>query len=334
MTFAWPALLALLAVVPALAGLYVWLTRRRQRALARYGSFGLAQAGAHRPGAKRHVPPALFLSALTLLIVALARPEAVVNMPRVEGIVILAFDVSGSMAADDLQPTRMEAAKAAARDFVERQPAGVRIGVVAFSDGGLSTQAPTDDTAAILAAINRLSPQRGTSLGSGILAGLNIIAASEAPATSYYSNKNLTPTPVPAPLPAGAHRSAVIVLLTDGENTAPPDPLEAAQAAAERGVRVHTVGIGSPEGAILNIEGFLVRSQLDEATLRQIAQLTGGEYFNATDEATLRGIYQTISPQLVTRPQTMEITSLLAGAGLLMLLAGGGLSMLWLGRLP
>ncbi len=326
MTFIWPALLSLLVVVPALAGLYVWL--------ARYGNFGLAQAGNRRPGARRHLPPALFLSALTMLIVAMARPEAVVSMPRVEGIVILAFDVSGSMAADDLEPTRMEAAKTAARDFVERQPPGVLVGVVAFSDGGLSVQAPTDDQVAILAAINRLAPQRGTSLGSGILAALNTIAASEAPATNYYSNKDLTPTPAPTPVPKGTHKSAVIVLLTDGENTAPPDPLEAAQVAADRGVRVYSVGIGSAEGAILNVEGFSVRSRLDEATLQQIAQLTGGEYFNATDEEELRAIYQTINPQLVVRPQTMEITSLLAGAGLLTLLIGSAFSFMWLGRLP
>ncbi len=334
MSFTWPALLGLLIVAPVLAGLYVWLTRRRQRLLARYGNFGLAPAALRGAGLRRHAPPVVFLIALTVLIVAMARPEAVVSVPRVEGIVILAFDVSGSMAADDLQPTRMEAARAAARDFVERQPPGILIGVVAFSDNGLSTQAPSDDQAEILAAINRLQPQRGTSLGSGILAALNTIAASEAPATNYYRNTESLPTPTPAPVPRGTYKSAAIVLLSDGENTAPPDPLEAAQAAAERGVRVYSVGIGSPEGAILNIDGFSIRSRLDEATLRQIAQLTGGEYFNATDEAQLRAVYQNISPQLALRAEKMEITSLLAGAGLLLMLIGGALSMAWLGRLP
>ncbi len=334
MRFIWPALLSLLIFVPILAGLYVRLIRQRQRTLARFGHFGLTQSSTRRLDARRHVPPALFLSALTLLIVAMARPEAVVSVPRVEGTVILAFDVSGSMAADDLKPTRMEAAKAAARDFVERQPPGVLIGVVAFSDAGLSVQAPSDDPVKILAAINRLTPQRGTSLGSGILAALNAIAASEAPATNYYSNKDLTPTPAPTPGRKGTHKSAAIVLLTDGENTTPPNPLEAAQIAAERGVRVYSVGIGSAEGAVLNIEGFSIRSRLDEATLRQIAQLTGGKYLNATDEAELRAIYQTLSPQLVVRAQTMEITSVLAGAGLLTLLIGSALSMVWLGRLP
>jgi len=334
MSFIWPAFLALLIVIPLLAALYVWWLRRRQRMLARYGSFGLAGAVSQQPGLRRHLPPALFLAALALLIVAMSRPEAIVSLPRVEGTVILAFDVSGSMAANDLEPTRMEAAKVAARDFVERQPPGVLVGVVAFSDGGLSVQAPSDDQVKILAAINRLAPQRGTSLGSGILAALNTIAASEAPATSYYSNKDLTPTPPSTPVAKGAHRSAVIVLLTDGENTAPPDPLEAAQAAADRGVRVYAVGIGSAEGAILNIDGFSIRSRLDEATLRQIAQLTGGAYFNATDAAELRAIYQNINPQFVIRPQAMEVTSLVAGAGLLMLLIGGALSMVWLGRLP
>ncbi|MCS7059531.1 MAG: VWA domain-containing protein [Anaerolineae bacterium] len=334
MSFVWPALLSLLAIVPVLAGLYVWMARRRERVLARYGHFGLAGAGTSSATLRRHLPPALFLLALSVLIVAMARPQAVVSLPRVEGTVILAFDVSGSMAADDLRPTRMEAAKAAARDFVSRQPAGVRVGIVAFSDGGLTAQTPTEDPAALLATINRMTPQRGTSLGSGILAALNTLAAAERPAPNYYSNRGLTATPSPTPPPTGARRSAVIVLLTDGENTAPPNPLEAAQIAAEQGVRIYTVGIGSPEGAILNIEGFSIRTQLDEATLRQIAQLTGGAYFNATDEEQLRAVYQTINPQLVTRTQNMEITSLVAGAGLLILLIGGALSMVWLGRLP
>src|SRR3990172_7727655 len=158
-----------------------------------------------------------------------ARPQTVVSLPRIEGTVILAFDVSGSMAADDMKPTRMEAAKAAARGFVQRQPASVQIGVVAFSDNGFAVQAPTNDQEAILASINRLTPQRGTSLANGILASLNTIAAGAGAPLQLSSNRS--PTPTPTPVPKGAYTSAVIVLLTDGENTVSPDPLAAAPAA-------------------------------------------------------------------------------------------------------
>jgi Ca-activated chloride channel family protein len=254
-------------------------------------------------------------------------------LPRIEGTVILAFDVSGSMAADDLKPTRMEAAKAAARAFVERQPSTVQVGVVSFSEGGFSIQAPTDDQGKILAAINRLGVQKGTSLASGIQASLNTIAVTLNPPLSL-STRNLTPGPTPTPVPKGTTTSAVIVLLTDGENTQAPDPLEAAQTAADRGVRIYTVGIGSAAGATLHLDGFTVQSRLDEATLQQIAQITNGAYYNAENEDQLHAIYDNLNPQLVIKPQKTEVTALFAGAGILVLMLGGTLSLLWLGRLP
>ena len=274
--------------------------------------------------------------------IALARPQTVVSLPRVEGTVILAFDVSGSMAADDLKPTRMEAAKAAARDFVQRQPRSVLIGVVAFSDSGFSVQAPTNDQEAILATINRLTPERGTSLGNGILASLNTIAASSEQGVSgetdgeppHLSNLTPMPTPTPTPVPEGTYTPAVIVLLSDGENTVAPDPLAAAQAAADRGVRIYTVGIGSAAGATLHINGFIIHSQLDEAMLQQISLLTDGAYYSAENEQDLRTIYENLDPQLVMKPEKMEVTSIFAGAGLLVLLIGGAFSLLWFSRLP
>src|SRR5436309_15737486 len=177
MSFIWPPMLLSLLLMPLGVALYVRLQRRRRRLAATYGSLGLVQeAAGRRLGGRRHIPPALFLLGLTLLAVALARPQTVLSLPKVEGTVILAFDVSGSMAADDLKPTRMEAAKAAARAFVQRQPRTVQIGVVGFSDNGFTVQAPTNNQDTILAAINRLTPQRGTSLGQGILASLKTIA--------------------------------------------------------------------------------------------------------------------------------------------------------------
>jgi Ca-activated chloride channel family protein len=232
------------------------------------------------------------------------------------------------MAADDLKPTRMEAAKAAARDFVLRQPRTVRIGVVAFSDGGLAVQAPTSEQETVLAAIGRLTPQRGTSLGQGILAALNTIAAGDKPPDLLYSNR--TPTPAPA----ARYPSAAIVLLTDGENNQSPDPLAAAQAAAERGVRIYTVGVGSPAGTTLRVNGFTIHTQLEEPALQQIAQISEGAYYNAENQEQLQAIYDTLDLQLVVKPEQTEVTALFAGAGSVVLLIGAICSMLWLGRMP
>ncbi len=339
MSFIWPLMLLLLLLIPLGVVLYVRAQRKRRRLANAYGSFGSAQPTGRRSGLRRNLPIALFVIGLTILIVALARPQTVVSLPRIEGNVILAFDVSGSMAADDFKPSRLEAAKAAARDFIAQQPPSVQIGVVSFSESGFTVQVPTDNQEAVLAAINRLSPQRGTSLGFGITTALNAIAAAEAPEKpSFYSNLTPTPTgepvPTPTPVPPGTHTSSVIVLLTDGENNASPDPLQAAQTAADRGVRVYTIGLGSPEGSILHIEGLSIRSRLNEDLLKQIAQLTDGTYFNATNEQDLQSIYHNLDPQLVIKPEKTEVTSLFAAVGVALLLIGGVFSLIWFSRLP
>ena len=337
LTFIWPAMLIFLALVPVFIAAYIWMQQQRRGLTARYGNPALvvqesvgadpslrawATGAVGRRTLLRHIPPALFLVALAILIIALARPQTVVSLPRLEGTIILAFDVSGSMAADDLEPTRIEAAKAAARTFVERQPSTVQIGVVTFSDGGFATQPPTDDQAAILASINRLTLQRGTSLARGIEAALNVIEAGSNEELTLATSSTETPVATPTPVPKGTYKPAVIVLLTDGENNQDPDPLVAAQVASDRGVRVYSIGIGSAEGAILNIEGFSVRSRLDEETLRQIAELTGGTYYGAENEEELRTIYDQLNPELVLKPQETEVTALFAGAGILVLLLG------------
>jgi Ca-activated chloride channel homolog len=335
MSFIWPAMLVLLLLIPLFVVLYIRLQQRRRRLTARYGGLGFVHGAMGRGlGVRRHIPPALFLVGLTILIIALARPQTVVSLPRVEGTVILAFDVSGSMAADDFKPTRMEAAKAVAREFVQRQPRSIQIGVVAFSESGFTVQTPTNEQEAILATINRLTPQRGTSLGQGILGALNTIAASTEQDPRLYSNLTPAPVPTPTPVPKGTDTSAVIVLLTDGENTAPPNPLAAAQAAAERGVRIYTVGIGSAAGTTLHVNGFTVHTQLDETMLQQIAQLTEGAYYNAESQEDLRTIYDNLDLQLVIKPEKTEVTALFAGAGILVLLIGGICSLLWFSRLP
>lgn len=335
MTFIWPYLLLSLLLVPLLVLLYLRLQRRRERIAASYGTLGIVQrAGSKTPGWRRHAPYVLFLLGLILLLIALARPEAALGLPRLEGTVILAFDVSGSMAAGDMEPTRMEAARAAAIEFVQRQPVTVRVGVVAFSESGFTVQPPTNDQAAIFATLSRLRPERGTSLASGILAALNAIFATPEPSGAVYSNLTPTPTPTPTPAPAGSFGSAAIVLLTDGENTAPPEPYAAAQAAADRGVRIYTIGMGSPAGTTIEIDGLTYFTSLDEGMLKEIASTTAGEYYNAQSEEELSAVYQSIAPQLTTRADKTEVTALFAAAALLLMLAGGALAMVWLGRVP
>lgn len=338
MSFIWPPMLLSAALIPIGVLLYRAIDRRRRRLLSVYGGRGPAPGSAGRLIRLRNrVPPALFLCGLAVMSVALARPQAVVALPKQEGTVILAFDVSASMAATDLAPTRMDAAKAAAEDFVARHPSSVTIGVVAFSDFGVSIQTPTSDQGSVIAAIDRLAPQKGTSLASGILASLNVIAIAEAGpyANNYYSNQSPAPTaaPTPTPVPSGYHAPAAIVLLTDGENNESPDPLAAAQTAADRGVRIYTVGIGSAAGTTVTVDGFQIHTQLDEATLQQISQVTGGTYYAASDAQQLRSIYDDLDTQLVIQPQMTEITSLLAGMSLLLLIGGVLTSLLWLGRL-
>ena len=335
MSFIWPAMLVLLLAIPLGVALYLRLQRRRQRLIASYGSLGLMQGALGRPlGARRHIPPALFLAGLTFMLFGLARPQAVVSLPRAEGTVILAFDVSGSMAAEDLKPTRMEAAKAVAREFVQRQPRTIQVGVVAFSESGLMVQAPTNEQEEVLATINRLSPQRGTSLGQGILSALNTIALESEQPPSLYTNLTPGPAATPTPVPKGTYTPAVVVLLTDGENNVSPDPLAVAQAAADRGVRIYTVGIGSAAGIPLHVNGFNVFTRLDEPTLQGIAQITDGAYFNAESQEDLRAIYENLDLQLVIKPEEMEVTSLFAGVAVLLLLIGGVCSLLWFSRLP
>ena len=337
MTFIWPVMLVSLVLVPLFIAAYLLVQRRRRKMAASYSSLGFASgARGSQSGLRRHIPAVFFLLGLTILAVALARPQAVVALPKQEGTVILAFDVSGSMAADDIKPTRMQAAQVAARAFVKHQPLFVQTGVVAFSDTGLSVQVPTNDPAAVLAAINRLAPQSGTSVGQGILASLNAIAtgdSSGAPA-EVYSNLLLTPTPTPTPLPHGTYTPAVIILLSDGENNENPNPLTAAQTAADRGVRIYTVGIGSPTGTTVHINGFSLHTQLDQATLEQISQITGGAYYNAQSAQDLLKIYNNLDTQLVNKPEKTELTAIFAGASIFFLLIGGLFSLLWFSRIP
>jgi Ca-activated chloride channel family protein len=338
MSFAWPfALLLPVVAVPLLVAAYRDLLYRRAGRRAHLEALGLVQAGTaaatgtgggsggRRRERRRHVVPALFLAALTLLLVSLARPQATIAEPRREGTVVLAFDTSGSMVADDLQPSRMEAAKAAARTFVERQPATIRVGVVAFGESGLITQQPTTDRAQVLHAIDRLAPTGGTALGRGIQTSLSAIAGR----TVRVDDPEVAGTDGPD---VGYYGSSAVVLLSDGENTDGPDPQEAADLASTAGVKIYPIGLGSPAGTVVDIDGFQVATALDEAMLRQIATTTNGEYFNAADERQLQKVYGALDLAWTVEGRRTEVTALFAAAAALLLMLGAGLSILWYGR--
>jgi Ca-activated chloride channel family protein len=282
-------------------------------------------------GIRRHVPVLIFLLGVTVLLISLARPQATISLPKYEGTVVLVFDVSGSMAAEDAEPTRLEAAKEAAMAFVDNQPASVRIGVVAFSDGGINVQQPSADRTSTVATIERLVPRRGTSLGQGLLVALNAIAV-DAGDPPLLDTDNLDLEEGVIEPPQGWYPSAAIVLLSDGENNEFPDPLVVTDLAVDLGVRVYSIGVGSPEGSVINVEGMSIHTQMNEAMLIQIAETSGGQYYFAGDENNLELIYDDLKPTLSIKPDEMEMTSLFAGFGMLIFLVGGALSFLWFGR--
>jgi Ca-activated chloride channel family protein len=229
----------------------------------------------------------------------------------------------------------MEAAKAAAQELVNQQPAGISIGVVVFSDGGISVQPPTDNREETLATIDRLVPRRGTSVGNGILVALNTIAVDAGdPPILNPSDLSQDPAVSPVEAPQGWYPSSVIVLFTDGENNQEPDPAMAAELAADLGVRVYTVGIGTTAGANIEVEDMTVHTALDETMLQFIAFTTGAVYYNAGDEEQLRRIYNDIEPKLSIKPEEIEMTSVFAGLGMIVFLIGGMLSLLWFGHVP
>jgi Ca-activated chloride channel family protein len=274
---------------------------------------------------RRHVPPALFLAALTLLLFAVARPEATVRIPRAEGTVILTFDVSNSMTAKDVAPTRLAAAQNAATGFVDAQPSTVDIGVVAFDQGATTTHAPTRNHEDAVAAIKRLRASGGTSIGQAILAALTAIVGQDV--------KLPDPNSDAAPPKLGYWGSATIVLLSDGEDTGGPDALAAAQLAADAGVHIETVGVGTVAGTTIEVDGFQVATALDEDLLTQIAQSTNGSYHRAADAQSLDTIYRSLDLRITAKPELLELTGAVVGAAVLLLTIGGLLMISWYGRI-
>ncbi len=342
MSFLWPTSLLFLVAVPLLLGLYIWSQRRRRKYALRYASLSLVKEALGRgPGIRRHIPPALYLLSLAFMLFALARPITVVKVPSQEGTVILAIDVSMSMRATDIKPDRITAAKEAAKAFVLKQGEGVKIGVVSFASDASIVQAPTLDHDLVIAAIDRLRLQRATAIGRAILTSLDAIwedSGSEGDQPSAVltqpQNPNAPQTPTKTAVPGAAKASASIILLTDGQNNQFPPPLAIIDQAISRGIRVYTVGVGTPAGAVLSLEGRSIRTSLDETTLKQIAEDTDAQYFLATSDADLTKVYENLTTELVLRTQKTEVTALFTLVAAVFSIVASAFSLLWFNRLP
>jgi Ca-activated chloride channel family protein len=344
MSFEWPWALGLLVIVPVIIALYVLMQQRRRKYALRYASVALvSQAVGKGPGMRRHIPAALYITAIAAMIIGLARPTATVPIPQNTGTIILSLDVSGSMLAEDVKPDRMEATKSAVREFIKKQPKGVKIGVVAFSDFASLVAPPSTDRKQALDAVSRLQPQRGTNIGAGLQIALDSInelsdigrSTSSQPGQPTQ-NQLRAPTPTPVPKPVGTTKGppASIVLLSDGQSNTGPDPVKIAEEAVAAGIKVYTIGIGTPEGTILQIQGRNVFTRLDEDTLKVVAQKTEAQYFRATDEASLTKIYDDLTRERRFEDEETEITFAFAAVAGVLFLIAGGLGMLWFNRLP
>jgi Ca-activated chloride channel homolog len=343
MTFIWPELLWFMLALPLLALAYFLVLRRKKKLALRYASLGLVREAMSMGGRiKRHIPPLLFFGALAALLLAIARPQATITLPTQHETVILAMDISGSMRATDVEPNRLVAAQNAAKQFVNEQPENVRIGVVAFAGTATVAQAPTRNREDVIAAIDRFQLQRATAIGSGIIVSLAAIFPDQGidVGTLTYgaemprrADKAATPAPAPKPVPPGSYASAVIILLTDGQRTTGPDSIMAAKMAAERGVRVYTVGVGTPEGKIIGFEGWSMRVRLDEETLKEIARITNAEYFYAGNAVDLNKVYQALNAKLVMERKKTEVTALFAALAALLAVVSAALSLAWFHRI-
>ena len=345
-TFTWPELLWLLWLLPVLVGVYILLLRRKRKSAVRYANLGMIKE-AMGAGSKfrRHVPPVLFLFSIALLLVAMARPLATITLPTQKQTIVMALDASGSMRAKDIEPSRLVAMQNAAKQFVADAAPKTKIGIVTFAATASLVQPPTDDREAINAAIDRIQLQRATATGSGLIvslatlfpdAGFDVSTAlfgRDAPRNAPIGEARKDPKKDFKPVPPGSYNSAVIILLTDGQRTTGPDPIEIAKLAADRGVRVYTVGFGTTSGEVIGFEGWSFRVRLDEETLKTIAIMTQGEYFHAGSAADLKKVYQTLNSRLSMEKKETEVTALLSAVAALFTLLAGLLSLLWFNRI-
>jgi Ca-activated chloride channel family protein len=339
--FLWPDLLWLLLAVPLLIVLYLWLLKRRKKTAIAWASLGIVkEAMGKAPAWRRHVPPLLFLGALVSLLLATARPAAVITLPLVDQTIMLAMDVSGSMRAADVEPNRLVAAQNAAKSFIADLPRAVRVGVVSFAGTAAVVQPPTTSREDVAAAIDRFQLQRGTAIGSGIVLSLATLFPDDGIDLQNVTGQRLMPGPLGekkpekefVPVEPGSYSSAAIILLTDGQRTTGPDSMDAAKMSAERGIKIYTVGIGTKDGETIGFEGWSMRVRLDEETLKNIASATRAEYFYAGTAADLKKVYQSLGSRLTAQKKETEITALFAGLGAALAIVAAALSLLWFHR--
>lgn len=340
MELLWPAFLYLLGLIPLLIIAYIWILRRRKPFAVRYSSLSLVRSALGKQSHwRRHIPFALFLLAMSSLIMAVSRPVSTVTVPAANATIILAMDVSRSMCSTDILPSRLEAAKAAALKFVEDQDGNTQIGIVAFAGFAVVIQPPTTDQDLLEAAIKNLTTARRTAIGEGILMSLDAISEIDDSITSPYSGIET------APLPEGQYAPAIIVLLTDGVSTTGTHPLLAAQLSVDRGVRVYTIGFGTDNNNTPPNCGFQFptdqsggqffgggggpRREIDEETLKQVAEMTGGSYHLAVSADELQDVFQNLPTQVMTVTETTEVSVLFVLIGALLATLAIALSIIW-----
>ncbi len=311
-SFTWPVLLWGLLLVPVLVAAYVRLHRRPSRHPLAFPNAPLLAAAMARGGRfRRHLPAALYLLGITALLVALARPMAPLPVPSNKITVMLSMDVSRSMLAQDVGPNRMEAAKTAAQDFVRVLPAGMRVGLVTFSSYATLVVPPTADHGRVLDAIDLLSTEFATAIGDGLMEAVWALPGRARPADP------LNPPPSSSqPLPP-----ATVVLLSDGQSNRGVLPHDAAKIAREQQVKVYTIGVGTPEGTFLNLGGRSIWVRLDEETLREMAEITGGSYYRTTSAAALRQAYRHLGRVIGWERKPTEVTNLAAAGAAILLVS-------------
>jgi Ca-activated chloride channel homolog len=345
MDFLWPQFLWLLLALPVLVALYLWLLRRKKKMAVRYASLSIVkEAMGTGSQLRRHIPPALFLLSMTALLLAAARPVAVVTLPSNQQTIILAMDVSGSMRATDVQPNRLVAAQNAAKAFIGELPRNVKVGIVAFAGSAQVAQLPTTNREDLVTAIDRFQLQRATATGNAIVislatlfpdAGIDLesLQSGRERMRGFSLDNEKKPKKEFTPVAPGSYPSAAIIMLTDGQRTTGVDPMDAAKLAADRGVRVYTVGIGTVDGETIGFEGWSMRVRLDEETLKAIAQKTSADYFYAGTAQDLKKVYTALSSKLTVEKKETEISALFAMAAAALALLSAGLSLLWFNRI-
>lgn len=346
MTFQWPLMLWALLLVPAFVALYLLILRRKKQAAVRYASLGLLREALGVGNTlRRHVPPLLLLLALATLLLAAARPMATITLPTQHETVILAMDVSGSMRATDVQPNRLQASQTAAKAFIEELQPRTKVGIVSFAGTASVVQAPTLNREDLVAAIDRFQLQRGTAIGSGLILSLATLFPNSGIDLSQllYGRSGQDESNLPIggqdkpkeefkPVAPGSNTSTAIILLTDGQRTTGPDSLDAAKMAAERGVRVYTVGVGTKDGETIGFEGWSMRVRLDEDTLKKVAEMTQGEYFYAGNAIDLKKIYQSLNARIAFEKKQTEVSGLFAAVAAALVALAAALSLWWHGR--